>query len=89
MRVIGSHSLAYLCTIFKYFQHIESSKQRSWHGPAEFLDGIVPSERWLYGFATVKEGLYIFGGSNGYGILNASFLVIKYYLITLHLQENI
>ena len=55
--------------LISYFQNVDSLKQRSWLGPSQFFEGTVPSPRWLHGFATAEEKLYVFGGYNNNGRL--------------------
>jgi hypothetical protein len=63
-------SLALLCTVLQFLQSIESTKQRSWLGPSQFLEGIFPSQRYLHGISSNSDGIYIFGGqsSNSRGL---------------------
>ena len=50
-----------------------SAKQRSWLGPTEFYPGLSPPGRWLHGFASANEKLYVFGGYNENGCVFTVF----------------
>ena len=48
-----------------------ASKQRSWLGPTNFIEGAVPGSRQQQGFTSCEGKLYVFGGLNpSIGILN-------------------
>ena len=38
------------------------SKQRSWLGPTQFIEGSPPFDRDSFGFASVSGNIYVYGG---------------------------
>ncbi len=52
--------------LFTCLRPSDSKKQRSWIGPNNFIEGIMPTKRSGLGLVEIDEKIYIFGGnSNG------------------------
>ena len=54
--------------------HSTASKLRSWIGPDNFFEGILPSPRYAHGFTSLNGNLYVFGGSS----IGKQFLLLYY-----------
>ena len=51
-----------------YIAIAKAAKQRSWLGPTDFYEGVVPSPRCEHGLASVGNEIYVFGGFNTDGM---------------------
>ena len=63
-----------LTIAFYFFQIVKSSKRRSWLGPTQFLEGIVPTQRIFHGLVAGGDRLYVFGGYSNNGAVILQFL---------------
>ena len=51
-----------VCWAHLFSNQAVNGKQRAWLGPSQFLQGVPPFERDSFGFTSVEEKLFVYGG---------------------------
>ena len=54
----------YLVLSYFFQPFVTAAKLRSWQGPDGFFDGVLPSSRQYFGFASYADLLFIHAGIN-------------------------